>query len=327
MFDFHASDFGTRLVPNSKYYWQNEKAKCCILVPDSSKESCNTPVEVHFLQLAPQVTVFCNDIRHPDGSTVAIDSTESDCAASDVIRHTQVLFERVDGKCSRPKNCGKILNSILDLIDKNSWSFPRAKASEPYISRERAEMLESSFKTMVTAPDNGTCIYASVATAGTMLANRIGIKPIIEFQVSHYDMSTNTQDDNLIDVSYSNSVDVLGRTVIVIDDLISSGRTANAVIQSMIDAGAAHIYYFALYRTICSQEVELCSNPRVTIQSYIPISNAYWTYGRGFDLTDEESRNLPDIYGSTKHWDWESEQDVNELILFFNGKYQISDYR
>lgn len=312
MFDFHPSDFGTQTISKSKYYWQNEEAKCCVLVPDTSREYSDKPVPVYFLQTAPDVDIFCTDPQNPDPAFV---SATPGCIDLEVS-----VFERKNGRCIRPENCGKILNAILDLIDEGSWSFPRAKSDTPYITSEQATLLESAFKTMVQAPDDGTCIYASVAVAGKMLSDRLGITSDVVYTVQHYDQTTNTQDDNLVTVVQDRDIDITGKKVIVIDDLISSGRTANAVIEHVLSAGASHVYFFSLYRTICSREVDLFEDPRVTIQSSVPLSNAYWTYGRGFDLTDDESRNLPDIYAATKHWDWETPEDVADLVSYFVDK-------
>lgn len=311
MFDFNPSDFGTQTLSGSKYYWQNEDTKCCILVPDTSRVDVNKPVPIYFLQAAPTVDFFCAGSTMPDVSVIS--------ATPGCIDLRMSLFERKDGKIVRPDNAGKILNAIFDLIDENSWSFPRAKADKPYITEAQATLLESRFKDLVTASDDGTCVYASVAVAGKMLADRLGIKSDIVYSAQHYDQATNTQDDDLIVVTQDRDVDLKGKKVIVIDDLISSGRTANAIIEHALSAGASHVYFFALYRTVASREVDLITSHRVTVQSSVPLSNAYWTYGRGFDLTDDTSRNLSDIYAATKHWDWETAEDVAELITFFVG--------
>ena len=272
---------------------------------------------IYFLQAAPGVHIFCANANCPEFGVVS-------ASPGRLVLNVQAI-ERRDGKCVRP-NKGKILNAILDLVDEHSWSFPRAKADAPYITQLQATLLESEFKTMVNAPNDGNCIYASVSKAGTLLAERIGIDTELILDVSHYDMATNTQDDARIKVSSQSEISVEGKTVIVIDDLISSGRTARAIVHHLLKAGAAKIYFFALYRTICSKEVEIPEGDNVVIRSYAPLSNAYWTYGRGFDLTDDESRNLDDIYGSTKHWDWETDSDVNELISFFSDSYRVEDY-
>lgn len=320
MFDFYVSDLGTKAIPNSKYYWQNEQANCCIVVPDCTRNPSQKTVSVHFIQLRPEVTVFCTDMRNPDIARVV-----SDAGVKDVFVKT-IEYNRVDGVCQRRGDEGKILNAILDLIDANSWSFPRARASKPYITKVQAELMEKEFQSMVQAVADPSAIFVSVSKAGTMLAKRIGIKPVFECQVNHYDMETNTQDDTLISVIRCPEFDVSGQTVVVIDDLISSGRTANAVITNLLDSGAERVFFFALYRTICSQEVELLKDPRALIRSAYPLSNAYWTYGRGFDLTDDTSRETPDIYGSTKHWEWEHPSDVEELIHYFGG-LSLSEYR
>lgn len=323
MYDFHVSDLGTQTIPNSKYYWQNEQTKCCVIVPDEVNDNPDAPAIVYFVQAAPNVEILCTDMQNPDAARIVPNS-------SNVII-TAKAFERFVGVCERPENCPKILDHILSLIDHCSWSFPRAKADEVYISEAQAILLEQNFKRMVMAPNNGTCVFASVAVAGSMLADRMGIKSDVVYSVNHYDMATNTQDDSLIEVVQDRDIDLSSKPVIVIDDLISSGRTANAVIKSILDAGADHVYYLALYRTISSREVELIDDPRVTIQTYVPLSNAYWTYGRGFDLTDEESRNTPGIFAATKHWEWETADDVAALIRFFNGvepeKYDMTCHR
>lgn len=322
MFDFHVSDLGTQTIPNSKYYWQNEKTKCCIIVPDDVNSEENKPALVYFVQTAPNVEVICTHIQNPDDALMI--------TTPGVVSIQAKVFERKSGICERPTDCPKILDYVLRLIDTNSWSFPRAEAATPYISEAQAILIESNFKNMVTAPDDGTCVYATISTAGTMLATRMGIESDVIYAVNHYDMSTNTQVDNLVAVAQDRNIDITDKTVIIIDDLISSGRTANAVIERVLEAGAKHIYYFALYRTVSSREVELIDDPRVTIQSCVPLSNAYWTYGRGFDLTEEATRDLPAIYAATKHWDWETADDVAELIKFFNGvepeKYEETCY-
>lgn len=316
MYDFHVSDLATQTIPNSKYYWHNEKTKSCILLTDSSRENPDNPVAIHFMQLAPEVRVLCDNTSNPDVASVE--------ATPGMIKTAIKTIPRVRGKCVRPENAGKIMNAIFDLIDANSWSFPRATSNVPYMIKEQAILLEQNFKSMVESCDSGDCIFAAVSKAGTLLAERIGIKPEIIFQVSHYDMKTNTQDDELINVQVNG--DVLHKSLIIIDDLISSGRTCKAVIDFALSHGAAKVIYLALYRTICSREVDLPTAENVLIQSYAPLSNAYWTYGRGFDLTDDESRSLPDIYAATKHWDWETSEDIDAVIDFFGGAYHVQDY-
>lgn len=311
MYDFHVSDLGTQTILNSKYYWQNEQTKCCVIVPDGVNDNPDSPAIVYFVQAAPNVEILCTDMQNPDAASVV--------AAPGKVTITAKSFDRSAGVCERPENCPKILDYILSLIDTCSWSFPRAQADKVYISEAQAVLLEQNFKNMVMAPNDGTCVVATVAVAGSLLADRMGIESDVVYGVSHYDMTTNTQDDARVKVAQDRDIDLCGKKVIVIDDLISSGRTANAVIERILASGAEHVYYFALYRTICSREVVLNNDPRVTIQSYVPLSNAYWTYGRGFDLTDDASRNTPGIFAATKHWDWESPEEVAELIDFFGG--------
>lgn len=318
MYDFHASDLGTSVLLNSKYYWQNEEAECCIIVPDDVNDDITNPALLYFVQVSPGANIICTDNSNPDAALIK--------ASSGKFTITAKMFPRPLGICLRPENCPQILEGVLSLIDNNSWSFPRAKSEKPYISKMQAILLESNFKTMVTAPDDGTCVYTSVSKAGSMLAERLKLDTEV-FSVNHYDMVSNTQDDDRIEVEYLGDTNLSGRKVIIIDDLLSSGRTANAVIGKALELGATQVCFFALYRTIASQEVDLITSDKVMIQTYLPISNAYWTYGRGFDLTDEESRLLPDVYAATKHWVWEKDSDVDALIKFFSGRYTLEDYR
>lgn len=320
MFDFHVSDLGTMQLPGTKYYWQNERAKCCVLVPDSSRDNPNSPVQVHFMQAEPSVKIFCTDTRNPD-------SAEIIATPGSVVVNT-ITVARRNGICTRPEKCGRILEAILTLIDQNSWSFPRAKATAPYIGAGQAALLEENFAIMAKSVDRGGSVYLTVDKAGTMLAERINLPQHGRIKASHYVTETNTQDESIlsIQIETNNGLDIAGKEVIVIDDLISSGRTANAIIEALLQKDVLSVSFFALYRTICSREVTLIDKPNVLIQSYVPLSNAYWTYGRGFDLSDDESRNSSDIYASTKHWDWETPEDVNELIDEFGCTFHLGDY-
>lgn len=320
MFDFHPSDLATTNHPDSKYYWQNEHAKCCITVPDSIFwDDSDTTFGIRFHQYAPGTRIVCTDALRPSRENIVPTSTD--------FIQMNMPTPRVGGKVVRPKNAGRILNAIFDLIDAHSWSFPRSKPDKPYISKASAILLEENFKHMVKAVDDGNCIYVSVSQAGTMLAKRMGIDIAGEFIVKHYQTDINTQDDTALDKFLSPDLSFCeGRKVVVIDDLISSGRTAGAIIMSLLKQDFKKIYFFSLYRTVCSQEVSLDFGEDVLVQSYMPISNAYWTYGRGFDLTDDASRDLEDIYACTKHWDWETPEDVEHLMKVFQSKYRLQDY-
>lgn len=309
MFDFYPSDFGTQCADNTKYYWQCEAKRCCVLVRDNVNADRTKPAELMFLQLNPDAVIRCTDIRTPDTASFFCDGKG---------RFISKKIDRdANGYCIRPEGCGAIVDSILQLIDDQSWSFPRTKGDKPYITKAEAIAYEKQFKELVTA-NQESVVYAAVSVAGVMLANRIGITPELVYSVKHYD-STNTQVDSQITVTRGGNVSLEGKTVVIIDDLISSGRTAQAVIQTAISEGAAKVKFYALYQTIASKEVNLESTDRVQIKSYLPLSNAYWTYGRGFDLTTEESRALPDIYPCTKHWAWETDDDVEHLIKFFTA--------
>lgn len=321
MFDFYASDIGTRnIVHRSKHYWQNEKANCCVVVPDA----CTTDdavahdrsVLLVFVQIKPGEEVQCINIHDPEKAEFSVDNLLIECRS----------FRRQNGKIIRPDDCGKILTAIFDLIDNRSWSFPRnVGIPTPYISAEQASLLERDFIKQIydTVPSTGACLaidrIITIDCAGTMLAERMGITPDYTLQVSHYDMKTNTQIDDRIDINSHDDIDVAGKNVLVIDDLISSGRTAQAVISYLLAKSAKRIHFYALYRTVASQEVCLENNDQVEIHSHTPISNAYWTYGRGFDLGDDFTRQSPAIFGATKHWSWETNQDVENLIRFFDG--------
>lgn len=317
MFDFYASDLGTQLIVNSKHYWQNEKANCCIIVPDSVTEpnavALNKNVLLVFIQIEPGKSVQCTSLHNPELSRFTTDS--------DIVFEC-VSFKRENGKVVRPENCGGILDAIFDLIDARSWSFPRTIGTcEEYIPSRIAELLELDFKRQIFNEVPRDSVFTAISRAGTLLAERMGIHLDFELQASHYDMKTNTQIDNQINITSNCNLSsrIFGKPVVVIDDLISSGRTARAVRHYLAAKGPNHIFFYALYKTVASQEVCINDSGIMSVHSHTPISNAYWTYGRGFDLTDASTRDYPSIYAATKHWHWERDQDVDELIEFFDG--------
>lgn len=83
---------------------------------------------------------------------------------------------------------------------------------------------------------------------------------------------------------------MVGRTVVVVEDIVDSGYTMDRMITQLYDLGAAHVYVATLLR-----KPNACKVPHLHIDyCALEIPNDF-IVGYGLDY-DEEGRNLPDIY-------------------------------
>ncbi len=83
---------------------------------------------------------------------------------------------------------------------------------------------------------------------------------------------------------------MVGRTVVVVEDIVDSGYTMDRMITQLYDLGAAHVYVSTLLRKPAALKV-----PTLHIDyCALEIPNDF-IVGYGLDY-DEEGRNLPDIY-------------------------------
>lgn len=319
----HVSDLLVQEIMGSKFYWQNLPMKAAIGVIDEEVFNDNSSVAIYFYQAEPYAKFFLTNELDLENTLV---SSSQETIGYRVFR-TSKSFQRRNGKIVRPDTDNKILNRIFDLIDEKSWSFPRAATDRTYLPGKLCAARENYMSRYVQhlLEKKPYCIL-TVDKAGTLLAQRMGVHSDGHTIISHYN-ENNTQDDSLTsNIRIGTDDSIVGADVLVIDDLISSGRTAKTVSEFLINRGAASVTWIALYRTVSSNEVSLVSDGKIRYKSFFPLSNAFWVWGRGFDLTTEESRQTSDIYASQKHWDDETLEDIFEVIQFFGGSTAMGTY-
>lgn len=326
MNDFYVSDLLVQEIPAAKFYWQNLLYRCAVGVRDSDSmtDDPNQPVTLYFYQAKPDTQIFLTDPFNLEYSHFEVSDNETG------IFRTAKSFQREQGKVIRPEKTGKILNRIFDLLDQHSWSFPRASSDKVYISDKMCGYLEKVMLNFLTEYiRNENPIILAVDKAGTLLADRLGIRYDGIIKTRHYN-EHNTQNDSLtnsISVDMYNGEKFNGdRRVLVIDDLVSSGRTAKKVSEFLLGTGFDSVTWIALYRTVSSQEVDLSMSDKFHCRTFFPLSNAFWVWGRGFDLNEGDSRSKPDIYASQKHWDDEIVKDVTDLVDYFGGDTSRDSY-
>lgn len=190
---------------------------------------------------------------------------------------------------------------------------PRRKQEEPYITKEVAEILEKKFFDVYLAPYIDTHRVFAVAQSGELLCKRLGITNYTPIYVNHYESNT-YQADNKISVVGITSGDA-EMPVLVIDDMVSSGRTARAILNAFEKEGILKVRYATLFDIVASREVHEVDS---AVESLLPISNFYWMYGRGMDIFDESSRKVQSIYGADKSYGIETEENINALFDFFD---------
>lgn len=188
---------------------------------------------------------------------------------------------------------------------------PRYRHTTPLIPKDEAAALEKKFFDEIVAPCIGTHKIYAIDRSGTALCNRLDIPLDGVITVKHYSSAT-FQDEKLISVKGIPAVD--DKPILVIDDMVSSGHTAAAVLYEFNAAGAYKVRYAALYNIIASREVRSVDSAIETTQN---MSNFYWMYGRGMDLFDEQSRSKHNVYGASKSYA-ETMEDIDDLFHIFN---------
>lgn len=334
MYDFHISDIATGIFPKSKFYWQNLLTHSCIVVEDSVSldDSTDGQVTIHFVQGEPGSKVVAIPYDFDIYNCLLAEDFKIESKGDLFIK--SVTFNKVEGKLQRNEFAqSKIMNSIFELLEKKSWAFPRRIPSSVYISENQCIANEQFMNNFINGDnDINNSFILAIDKAGVLLAERMGIKLHGVIKIKHYDTGKNEQTDSMVDSVSLQLIDGLTfedlehRSVIVIDDLISSGITATRVVDYLRQLKPIYISFYSLYRTLASQEVPVQNSVDVEYHSCFPISNCYWVYGRGFDLSDEESRSLSDIYGAQKCWDWESEEDIKTILKLFDSPYNYKDY-
>jgi len=192
---------------------------------------------------------------------------------------------------------------------------PRRKNETPYIDRAIAEGIEKRFYETMICPYESSHVILGVDRSGVELANRLGVHLDGRISVNHYYPNTYQDDSDVEAEIIGGSIDT-SRPVLIIDDMLSSGRTAQAILSLFEDEyPEVRVRFVALYDIVASREVP---EVEASVETYQKVSNHYWTYGRGADLITPESRLYPDVMGADKAFGWETEDDINDLLNFFH---------
>lgn len=338
MYDFHISDLAMFSFSGSKFYWQNFLTNSCIFIRDndSMNPSSDGEITIYFMQGAPGSKVI---------PIYKLDRSKEDYTSVDILGFNCPDIYQSHIKVVRKANSiqlddfseslvnNSIFTGIVELLNKRSWEFPRRYARFPYLTSVECQMNETVMREAIEIENDRHDVFLGIDRAGVLLAERMGLPLDGIIKIKHYDMSKNAQVDSLVDnieIEFLNgcSYDTLeNKMVVIIDDLISSGRTAVAVVDYLrAKYQPYYMTFYSLYRTNSSQEVPIEEGVDICYRWFFPLSNAYWVYGRGFDLYDEESRTLPDIYGSLKCWDNETKEDIKEILEFFDSPFSYDDY-
>lgn len=289
---FHCSDIAASMMPNSRVRWgQSETGLTLLVTKDSTKESSNWQL------------VYC-----PDEEAISISPEGRFGLPPESLPRIAMAVVKE--------------NDHLPAILEKAWTDyfvhqvppPRYETNKTLVPADVAAEWEQEFYNEMLAPYvNNHAVYA-VAHSGVALCNRLGIDATSIF-VTHYDESTYQNDeisDDILPVPFPSNSDT---PILIIDDMISSGRTADSILKYFKENGYQKLRYVALYNVLASNEVpEVLSE----VETFKTLSNFYWVYGRGMDLFSFSSRKLEDLYGAEKrYFDFESEANVNELREFF----------
>lgn len=190
---------------------------------------------------------------------------------------------------------------------------PRRKQTTPYITKETAVHLEQEFFERYVAPYVVTHKIFAIAESGVQLCKRLGMTDFETLYVNHYRANTFQADHN---IRVTGIPQLEPETqVLVIDDMISSGRTIAAIQEAFIQKGVFRVRFVTLFDIVASREVHDVDS---SVESLMPISNFYWIYGRGMDIFDENSRRTQHVYGADKSYESETQEDIDALFNFFN---------
>lgn len=301
---FDISDYGAQRNPGWRVRWGADGSNAVLLT------SLDTPKPGTCWKLiyAPEDVKIILD---PDGQFRAIKKTGDYFVTADSDIH-----ERIVTFTTIPKNCPKILRQAAEE-HRNNIPAPRYKEPTPYIDKDVAEELEKKFFDELIAPYINTHTVYAVANSGTLLCKRLGITNFSEIYVNHYESNT-FQNDRKPSVK-AIQAQLAGdsyKPVLVIDDMVSSGHTAAAILEAFKNVGVSMVRYTALFNIVASRENFDVDS---AISTLIAISNFYWMFGRGMDLIDEPSRKSKHIYGAQKNYeDAGSQEDFDDLFNFFN---------
>ncbi len=128
--------------------------------------------------------------------------------------------------------------------------------------------------------------YVFVADLARALARR-GISPAVDFiAVSHYGSGTDAGRE--VRIVKDTRIDVRGRDVLLVDDILDSGQSLEAVVERLRAAGARSV------RTCVLLDKPSCRTASLRADHVGFELDDVWVVGYGMDL-DEEGRAFPYI--------------------------------
>lgn len=290
---FHCSDIAASMMPGSRVRWGQSDTGLTLLVSKDSKK------EHSVWQL-----VYC-----PDEEAISISPEGKFWLPPESLPKIAML------DVHEGDHMPAILERAWTEYFVNQLPPPRYETNKVLVTAEEAEEWEREFYNELLVPHLNNHKVYSIAHSGLDLCKRLGIETQPIF-VTHYEETTYQNDDlpeDMFSIPFPYSTDT---PVLIIDDMISSGRTAKRVIDAFKENGYEKVRFVALYNVLASNEVPEVLNE---VETFKTLSNFYWVYGRGMDLFSFNSRKLGDLYGAEKRYlECETEEDVHELCKFFN---------
>lgn len=298
---FDISDYGAQNNPGWRVRWGSEGSNAVLLTKLGTKK-IGTEWKLIWCEATPKVTLEYDAETNSEQRFKAVPPEGYE------IKEKTIIISSPASSSTLPK----ILRRAMSEHRKGIPA-PRRMSKVPYINKNEAALLERSFFTVLVAPYLSTHTIYSVDKSGTRLCNRIGVKPDATIQVRHYSSDTFQNDTGIkVNVPIINN----DAPALIIDDMVSSGHTAAAIIKAFHNAGIDRMRYVTLFDVVASREN---SDVDSFIESLKPVSNFYWMYGRGMDLFGEASRNTQHIFGADKCYiDLDTKEDWDDLFNFFD---------
>lgn len=291
---FKCSDIAASLLsPNYRVRWGQSGTGLTLLVKEDSTPSHSV-----------WALVYC-----PDESAIVVDtSTNKFSLPPEAL--PKIAFHEVGPTEHLPAILERCQSDFFKQIPP-----PRFNNDEILVTEEQANAWEQDFYNTLIAPHLLNSKIYAIAHSGTELAKRLGIEAQPIF-VRHYEETTFQNDDEVEDVFSIPMPDNHDQQVLIIDDMVSSGRTAAAVLKQFHEAGYTKVRFVVPFCVLASNELPEILNE---VEYYKIISNFYWVYGRGMDLYSHSTRTLKQYYGAEKQFeDFNSKENIDDLRSFFH---------
>lgn len=296
---FHLTDLMPTLLPDFKICWYQLGEDCVLCYKQISESvirftlvSCDSNLSI---EIDPDNGIF---ITRPEE---AIHFASKDFDFSQMTSDDYVLLPDILGEC-------------ITLLRRGSRSLNRVKIKHPLVDIRVVDDWEQSFYEFYVEPYIQTHTTYAIAQSGMELCERLGVKAI-PIYANHYD-SDNVANDALLkdtpEFRLPKSKDI---PVLIVDDLINTGKTAQFVIKLFNEEGFNKIRFVSLYNILANNQIPEILN---YTESYKFLSNACWYFGRGMDLFSQSSRGGSFIWGADlRRPDFDKKGNINELRNFF----------